>query len=407
MNKKIVVAFGDVHFKEEADFLKYQLDEIFIKYILENKDNIFLIECTGDYFDKRLKSDSRGYILAIQFFYELYQICMENKIYLRIIRGTYNHDNNQQLAFKMLENKYFKQINTVTEEDVEGLKLLHIPEDYVLNFKEYYKQEIFDKEDNYYDMIFFHGLIKSQSFSNSTIESERPYKSQPILNENDLIRICKGVCLGGHIHCRNNYKEKIYYTGSFTRMGFGEEEDKGFISCSYCKEVLPKAIKRNDNEFSDYIATEYIPPRYKVSYINNTLAPKYTSIDLEKESVNINNVENFILTLEENIKLLTTDEKIRVLAHIDYIKDNFDCVNIITNYIKKYPNIVEFKKILKKNYQIKKENDEVVEDENILEEKEKFYDRKFEPMKIITDYINNKNQVNYTTEELEEVLNEK
>jgi hypothetical protein len=95
------------------------------------------------------------------------------------------------------------------------------------------------------------------------------------------------------------------------------------------------------------------------------------------------------------------------LAHIDYIKDNFDCVNIITNYIKKYPNIVEFKRVFKKNYQVKKDNNEVYEEENILEEKDKFYDRRHEPMKIITDYINNKNNVNYTTEELEEVLNEK
>jgi hypothetical protein len=385
-SKKLIIAFGDIHFKEEADFLKYQLDEIFIKYVLENKDDIFLIECTGDYFDKRLKSDSSGYILALQFFYELYQICMENKIYFRMIKGTQTHCNFQQNVFKMYENKYFKQFNSVCEEEIEDLKILHIPENYMDNFREYYKNEIFDKEDDYYDLIFFHGLIKSQSFINSVIESEKPYKSQPIWDEEDLIRICKGVIFGGHIHCRADYKYKIFYTGSFTRHGFGEEEDKGFISCYY--------------DSKDYSS-------YNVEYINNHLAPKYISIDIEKESVNINNVENFILTLEENIKSLTTDEKIRILAHIDYIKDNFDCVNIITNYIKKYPNIVEFKRVFKKSYQVKKDNTEVYEEENILEEKDKFYDRKYEPMKIITDYINNKNNVNYTTEELEEVLNEK
>lgn len=404
MYKKLIIAFGDIHFKEEADFLKYQLDEIFIKYVLENKDNIFLIECTGDYFDKRLRSDSSGYILALQFFYELYQICMENKIYFRMILGTLGHCANQQNVFKMYENKYFKQFNSIQEEEIEELKILHIPEEYPTDFKEYYKNEIFDKEGGYYDLIFFHGLIKSQSFNNSIIESEKPYKSQPVWNEEDLIRICKGVIIGGHIHCRNNYKEKIYYTGSFTRHGFGEEEDKGFISCIYTPEhTVIFGLEHMDGNTKNI----NIKTKYEVIYINNYLAPKYISIDIEKESVNINNVENFILTLEENIKSLTTDEKIRILAHIDYIKENFDCVNIITNYIKKYPNIVEFKRVFKKNYQVKKDNSEVVEEENILEEKDKFYDRKYEPMKIITDYINNKNNVNYTTEELEDVLNEK
>jgi len=401
--RKLIIAFGDVHFKEEAEFLKYQLDEVFIKYILENKDDIFLIECTGDYFDKRLKSDSSGYILALQFFYELYQICMENKIYFRMIKGTQNHCNFQQNVFKMFENKYFKQFNSVTEEELEGLKILHCPEEYMSDFKGYYKNEIFDKEDRYYDLIFLHGLVKFQSFTNSILESEKPYKFQPVWEEKYLTRICKGPILTGHIHIQCNYKEKIYYTSSFTRHGFGEEGDKGFISCIYQPDIYepPKNV--------EYIKEDNLKQEayYKVTYINNYLAPRYISIDIEKESVNINNVENFILTLEENIKSLTTDEKIRILAHIDYIKDNFDCVNIITNYIKKYPNVVEFKRVFKKNYQVKKDNNEVVEEENILEEKDKFYDRKYEPMKIITDYINNKNNVNYTTEELEEVLNEK
>lgn len=55
------------------------------------------------------------------------------------------------------------------------------------------------------------------------------------------------------------YKKNVHYCGSFSRYGFGEEEDKGFLEVYYDFENL----------------------EYEVNFIENHLAPTYVTVNLE------------------------------------------------------------------------------------------------------------------------------
>lgn len=54
-------------------------------------------------------------------------------------------------------------------------------------------------------------------------------ESAPIFDSKELMRICKGPILFGHIHDAVYFYNKIFYTGSFSRWCQGEEKPKGFI----------------------------------------------------------------------------------------------------------------------------------------------------------------------------------
>jgi DNA repair exonuclease SbcCD nuclease subunit len=81
----------------------------------------------------------------------------------------------------------------------------------------------------------------------------------PIFDSKQLINSCKGPVFFGHIHIRTTVREHLYYPGSFSRWRFGEEDPKGWYLCIY------------DMDSHKYINT----------FIENTLAPEYTTVSLE------------------------------------------------------------------------------------------------------------------------------
>ena len=58
-------------------------------------------------------------------------------------------------------------------------------------------------------------------------------KKYPVFNSKFMENICDGPIIFGHIHKSQKIRNRIMYTGSFTRSRYGEEEDKGFIISTY------------------------------------------------------------------------------------------------------------------------------------------------------------------------------
>jgi hypothetical protein len=170
---------------------------------------------------------------------------------IRILKGTKTHDFNQLNNFKSLETKHyprFRVINTVEEEEIfPDVFFLYLPEEYMDNPEEYYKSYFELEEGTKYDMIFFHGTFDFVGYI-PNIESERHIKNAPTFKAEQIADLVYGKAIGGHIHTRHIYKDKIEYTSSFSRFCFGEDKPKGFVEVFYNQETLGCSSRFIENE---------------------------------------------------------------------------------------------------------------------------------------------------------------
>lgn len=211
---------------------------LFLKDFMKDKYYSFII-IAGDYFDKKLYSNEEYIVIANELFLFLLSRCDK----LRMVAGTKSHDNDQYKIFSQYENRSigelldkeidFRVINTFEEEELfDELKVLYLPEEYIYDKKEYYK-DILNKE-NEYDYVFGHGVIQ-EAMTNAvraTKKDSSKRKKAPVFNTMELSRICKGQVYFGHYHINTNINNKVFYVGSYSRYKFSEEEAKGFYEIS-------------------------------------------------------------------------------------------------------------------------------------------------------------------------------
>lgn len=304
---------GDIHFSyNNAKSLYSELQNYLFNEIEENKDVLDMVVITGDIFHYELKASSEAARYAYAFLGDLIHICNKYKIVLRILKGTASHDCEQLSAVSMmhLHDEYFKVINKAEAEEVfNGFKVLYLPEEYPVDMHEYYKELVFDVPDKEYEFVFFHGTMEFQAFSGQKYESEKAIESAPVWKCEDMIRITRGIVTGGHIHTACNYKNKIFYHGSFSRMAQGEESPKGY-------------------NIYDYLS----PDDFEVYRIINEGAPEYKQINLNDLIVeNSGNIEAVIKDLDK----LAGKPEVNYRINMDkQIKEEYPEIhNIIREYI--------------------------------------------------------------------------
>lgn len=239
-----------------------EINEVLIKEIEKDK-TVRLVLLGGDWFHKKLSANSKAMKLAIKALIKILKVCGKRGTIVRMIKGTHSHDNNQLDLFEPLVGSDlcdFKIFRTVSSEVIPfaggAVKILYLPEEYMENQEEYYKEYFNDT----YDMVLGHGLVDKASFISQVIETETPRPDAPVFKVDDLESICKGPIYFGHIHKRM-VAGRFKYVGSHSVWGFGEEEEKGFIKGS---------INLRTKEFTD-------------KYINNDLRPLYQTIVFKGE----------------------------------------------------------------------------------------------------------------------------
>lgn len=273
---------SDIHFGAvPADQLYKELESQFLDFI--NTRYIDMIIIAGDFYNSILSLNSQSAIKSFIFMNNLIKICEEKNVkYVRIIEGTLSHDNFQILNFKTHESNEkvdFKIITTVESEELEeGIKILYIPEEYMENPEEFYK-EFVKVPKKYYDFIFGHGMFKETSFVKD--EGERNLSKAPIWDSRLLGSICSGPVFFGHIHISQIIRKHIYYTGSFSRWVYGEEDPKGFYIFSY----------------------DTMTKRYLASFIENKMVRNFDTLNIHLEKfLKVRSVDDLIQLAKETKK---------------------------------------------------------------------------------------------------------
>ena len=327
---------ADIHFNPNNYIqLSEELEECYLNR-LRNMNVLNCIFLHGDLCDYILSFNSKASNTVIDFMEELVNIAIAKSAKIRIIRGTFFHDNNQLRNFLRYENRKdvdFKLIETVYEEELfPDFNVLYIPEEYVEDVQEYYGK--YFNEEKTYNMVIGHGMFQEVGFMGHKQETAVTMKNSPIFNRFMFEKICIGPVLFGHVHSPMTIGGFIYYIRSFSRLGYGEEEDKGYIVSLYDTE-----------EKSYYIKFEH-----------NYLAKEYKTI--EYDNIEKYDVKELIKEIESQLK-----DYLRVKINNRFNEIELNNIEILRNYFSRNKNI----NILIKN--IDKKGEKEMEETIILKDK--------------------------------------
>lgn len=272
-----LVNISDIHIGKKDDMkLKEEL-EIFFDY-LKDTENIDMITISGDLFDRVLTANEYGTTLALEFIQRLIDLYIP-EIAIRIIKGTRSHDFNQLDILKVFKEKAGSHFKIIEKNEVEvfnGYKILYLPEEYPTDYDDFYKENLLGVEDKVYDFIIGHGMIDFIAFTGYEDDSENRVHGTPTHKADDLIRVTKGPIIFGHIHEKQEYRDKIYYTGSYSRYSFDTPSEKGFM-----------VFDIDDDD----------PSKFKMTFIENTKAPTYAVLDIDK--LNLEGVDDHVKYIKE------------------------------------------------------------------------------------------------------------
>ena len=145
MSKYKIFTISDIHIGASDDELLYnQLDKYFFSKIEIDKPDLVVV--CGDISHDKLSMNSIGGKTYLHFAKRLMQLCSVYNIKLRILMGTRSHDKDQLEIFD-IEKKYLeddidmKIFRTVSSEKIfDDLEVLYVPEEYVSDKDEYYKE---------------------------------------------------------------------------------------------------------------------------------------------------------------------------------------------------------------------------------------------------------------------------
>ena len=238
---------SDVHLGHRntpTDFIIHNL----YNYLLSPKrlNELDILFIAGDLFDRLLYLPDADAISTYRFLIKLLRLCSKHDIVLRILEGTPSHDRSQSkliLDYKEsldidVDVQYYNDIGYEVIDRLDRLKVVYIPENIRSNvlvtlseIKHIYDYERINKA----DIVIAHGFH----------EKQLPYikNTRHAYTLAQLSSLAEYGVFIGHVHTRTRY-DNVYAQGSFDRLKFGEEENKG-----YYYGILDKATYQFDCKF--------------------------------------------------------------------------------------------------------------------------------------------------------------
>lgn len=224
-----ILLLADIHIGniDDTDYTYSVLKNIIDNEIYEKKTDLVVI--LGDYFHRLFKVNEEYVSLAINVMSYLIRACKRNNTKIRIVYGTESHEMNQYKLFNYhfsSSNVDIKLFDSVGEEEINGKKILYIPEEYIYDKHEYYKDYLY--ADKHYDYIFGHGVIvEGMPTIVSASQSKNNEKHVPHFKSGELSAV-GNLTVFGHYHIYTDIGDNVYYLGSLFRNCFGEETPKGY-----------------------------------------------------------------------------------------------------------------------------------------------------------------------------------
>ena len=224
-----ILLFADIHIGSIKDttYVYNVLTDIIEKEVIFKKTDMVVI--LGDYFHRLFKVNEEYVSCAINVMNYLIRACKRSNTKIRIVYGTESHEMNQYRLF----NYHFtsskvdiKLFDTVAEEEIDGKKILYVPEEYINSKHKFYKNTLYSGKQ--YDYIFGHGMIEDGMPAAISFGGPKSDEKQvPRFKSGEFSEISK-ITAFGHYHCYSNMNDKVFYVGSLFRDSFGEEIPKGY-----------------------------------------------------------------------------------------------------------------------------------------------------------------------------------
>lgn len=222
-----LVVFSDLHIAHKMVDDEI-LENLFID-ISSNVNNETIICFTGDLFHKKVDLHD----IYAQQGVTLFKKIDELNVPVIVVEGTFSHDYQYIDTFKKIGLDNFTFVQTLTElKDFknnigETLDILCIPEEYIEDQNEYYKDTVYNAN-KIYDLVLMHGTFTDVLFHNVHIEAETLRKA-PKFDSKDFKR--HTLTLSGHIHKHQvlGKSKNVIYVGSYANMNFGDDKSNNLV----------------------------------------------------------------------------------------------------------------------------------------------------------------------------------
>ena len=356
-----------------------------VESVIKRKKKLDLFVVAGDTFDMKEYLSSDSVKVFFQIMVDLLNLTKPYNTQFRFIEGTRTHDALQLSTLDIIFNQLMnidrvKFIEEVDEENVFGLDILYVPEEYIVDSDIYYKS-YFEK---HYDFLFGHGNTDLMWYMKK--EKPRKVSSAPVFKVDELC-IVANYSYFGHFHYRieAGIDKRFKSIGPVSRWEFGKDGDCGLYYVEY--------DKTNEVAFEEYIPNEYAP------ILTTTVLSIKRDYDLETLNKKIR---------EKITPAMKESDKVRLIVNMDTTLDAFI---IMRDFIlASYGNMDKLTLLLKLiGSDTEQETEEVPEKtiEESIEEKPYLYNKSMQDEAKIAAFIRKKEGVNISLENILDVIKKK
>lgn len=279
------IVVSDIHLGNPRTTTEYIIGNL-RKYIPleDNLVSVDVIQIVGDLFDEGLLLSDSNVELIEDWITDLLMACRHYDVQLRILEGTPSHDRKQSKRFIYLNKRYnigcdvlYFDKPTIEYNEKLNIHSLYIPDEYHSSAAETYvcvKDLLTENNLTSVDFGFFHGFFEHQVPSHHDHHKSTDYRD-----------IVKQAIFCGHDHYPSILNNFVFVQGSFDRLRFNEEGDKGYY-----------VVNSTNN-----------PQDLSVRFVVNESAKIYNTVDVKGKTA-----ENALQSVLEHIKDLPEDSWVRL-----------------------------------------------------------------------------------------------